>query len=56
MVPRAECDGRWEFAEGQAAHCRDCGTFLAHSWSYVVGSRTDLSLCTACVARYIAPV
>jgi len=41
------------FVEWKMAYCRECGTFLAHSWNPSSGRTVKGSLCTACVAPHI---
>ena len=45
--------GRWVFVEWKTAECRECGTFLAHSWNHSFGAVIKGSLCTECVAQHI---
>jgi RNase P subunit RPR2 len=52
-LQQASRSGRWVFVEWKTAHCRDCGTFLSHSWNYSIGSTEKGSLCTVCVAPHI---
>jgi hypothetical protein len=53
LIQKVRQPGRWVFVEWKKARCRECGTFLAHSWNHSSGSTIKGSLCTVCVAQHI---